>query len=116
MTDEEALTLKKGDVVWIPFRGYPAGGRATVRKIRNYRCSDGKSLIRVIAKRIDSGNANLLHRKPKDVSLYCRYDPTNANVFADWLEEQGEVRAAHLLREAFPFCDGEKETVKGVAS
>lgn len=35
-------------------------------------------------------------------------DPTTANVFADYLEEQGEDRAAAMLREAFPMV-GEKE-------
>jgi hypothetical protein len=33
-------------------------------------------------------------------------DPVTANVFADFLEENGEARAAALLRSAFPLADG----------
>jgi len=34
------------------------------------------------------------------------HDPLSANVYADWLEEIGEARAASKLRQAFPFDDG----------
>lgn len=33
----------------------------------------------------------------------CRKDPETANVFADWLEENGHTKASKALRERFPL-------------
>lgn len=44
------------------------------------------------------------HHRPR---LCVRRDPVDANVYADWLEEQGHAAAA-ALRKAFPL-DAKKE-------
>lgn len=49
-----------------------------------------------------------LHLRPHPTGLYGRL---SANVYADFLTERGEERAARLLRDAFPLDDG-KESPK----
>lgn len=39
------------------------------------------------------------------LKLYRKYDPLTANVFADFLEENGYTEAAELLRNKFPLGD-----------
>lgn len=104
MTDEEARTLKPGDVV------YARVARRTV--IASVQTVDQGSrgfpypTIRVLFTDA-SGNRRCSTKKFSDqLELLSRRDPATANVFADWLDEQGEHRAAQLLRQAFPFCDG----------
>lgn len=42
---------------------------------------------------------------PDEFKLFEKFDPLRVNVYADWLEENGEVRAAEKLRTAFPLGD-----------
>lgn len=45
-----------------------------------------------------------------DVLTNQHYDPPTANVFADFLEENGYIEAAKLLRSEFPLLIVEKVT------
>lgn len=42
-------------------------------------------------------------RKPHNLKLIAALDPQPANVYADFLDDAGEHKAAALLREAFPI-------------
>ncbi len=42
--------------------------------------------------------------------LVRKHDPLTANVFSDWLEEQGFIDAANALRKAFPLATLETES------
>lgn len=52
-----------------------------------------------------------IHYKVTELYFVKTYDPTTANVFADWLDDAGEPAAAEKLRKAFPLTeddDGDK--------
>jgi hypothetical protein len=113
VTDEESLTLKRGER--LEWRTLLGGRRVPVLviSVRDYnkrrgwppstlvRCRDAgprgdgrKENGRLIYTRIV--NPSRLHR-PRDLP------PAAANVYADWLEDNGEPAAAAKLRAAFPL-------------
>lgn len=40
---------------------------------------------------------------PNEFKLFDHFDPQRANIYADYLEENGELEAASKLRRAFPL-------------
>lgn len=111
MTDEEAAKLQSGDRVWITGQmgSQPKKALAVVVSVRlltdPYIVAGRK--VEIKARRLgknSQGNRNPCSSRPtKWVELAEKYDPTTANVFADFLEEYGHLDAAELLRKHFPI-------------
>jgi uncharacterized protein (TIGR02996 family) len=109
MTDEEALTLKPGDLV-CRLKGH---AKFVVDEVRDEGGEDG-ARFRVFVRR--QGYRQNGRRYPREGRL-CRwlrlvkhYDHVTANVYADWLDDRGEARAADLPRRAFPLDPGVRAT------
>ncbi len=113
MTDEEALALKEGDRVRFELdpRRNPHWEDGEVIRVHAY---DNGTRCRIVVRRLklNSKNRPFQHywRKPGSVMILAKVDCVTANVFADFLEEHGEHRAAQMLRQAFPFCDGKAKS------
>jgi|SRR5215813_3789425 len=72
--------------------------------------------LRVRLRRVAPGRACASFlRHASEIALASRYDPLTANVFADWLEENGEIRAATKLRAVFPLAPAVEES-RGIGS
>jgi hypothetical protein len=101
MTNEEAVGLKQGDGIEAQINGEWVSARVWGRFI------DG---TRVILRRIGLMKDGRSYGRKSLPSYKVRFapqlPPAAANVYADWLEERGQYRAAAMLREAFPFADG----------
>jgi uncharacterized protein (TIGR02996 family) len=110
VTDEEALSLRPGDRVMTRINGRRAAARVTAAPL----AWGGRDVV-IPLRREEGVNAagrrcpQMRHPARKVTSLTGRNDPATANVFADWLEERGEHRAADLLRAAFPMCLQDRE-------
>jgi hypothetical protein len=103
--DSEAMTLKQGDLISVLHRDekrylyrvvrvnptFDAGWRVTCRRVGNH--FDGK---RYGPRRLHPEVLELLERNTSVTKVV-------PHVYADFLEEHGEQRAADLLREAFPM-------------
>lgn len=99
MTLEEAFTLRTGDVVEFRVRDELVQGKV-IYPLPSVR---GFLRIRRLGFKTDGSSYLPLSRAPRYVSFVRHLDPAAANVYADFLEERGELRAAMLLREAFPL-------------
>src|SRR5262245_3854837 len=102
MTEAEARALKPGDLVEV--RRGKGLEIVRVRRIEDHEC-----WVRI---EFDRFRLNSLGRPVKggwrfaeELFPVMQLDFTTANIFADWLDERGEHRAAALLREAFPRVD-----------
>lgn len=121
MTSEEALALKPGDVVQahIDYKPTPVVV-VTVCPLHHdspshLRCTcypttcTAYARVRRHGPKFARANGSLVKwpsvRRCAALLKHLPDTPT-ANVYADWLEENGELAAAHKLREAFPLCDG----------
>jgi hypothetical protein len=110
MTDAEVRALAPGTLLETPFSGkwrdvvflgaFDLHEQLYLRVRRPGTDRRGRPLAR-------------LRRHPEDVRLHPSglYDHLPANVYADFLSERGEERAARILRDAFPLDDG-KESPK----
>jgi hypothetical protein len=105
MTDAEALALKQGDTVIAEFgrRWFPAivsrvvvWDFGTIVQVRVWVRKPGKT----------KGNARYGSFKREPDQLRHAPEPVAANVYADFLEENGHPEAAALLRKSFPLADG----------
>jgi uncharacterized protein (TIGR02996 family) len=119
MTEEEALRLKPGDTVLVKSRsGYRKApidqeqdeaiarlmasvfGQTAVRE---------KRLVLYVAIRWPELRPNGRRFPPQrrySEALRHAPEPIAANVYADFLEENGHPEAADLLRKHFPLADG----------
>lgn len=113
MTREEAMALKIGDVVeaklsgkWVKAR---VSGDAWIDP--NERLEFLATKLKVRRPGVDAGGRphGSWTKTANEVRLLAYLEPAAANVYADWLEEHGELRAAQKLREAFPL-GGEVQT------
>lgn len=102
MTDEEVVALKPGDMVDANY------GKAWVRcrvvaktmPVRGYRV---RVRLRPIGQTAKGYLRPEVWREPARLRPNPERDGHTANVFADFLEERGEMSAARLLRETFPL-------------
>jgi uncharacterized protein (TIGR02996 family) len=108
MTAEEALALPKGSVAqallgrrWVDVE---------VRRVRRVDVGGGIVMARLVVRRLKrtkaGGHYPSFTRTEGAVRRPPGYDHARANVFADWLDDHGEHKAAGLLREAFPLGPG----------
>jgi uncharacterized protein (TIGR02996 family) len=108
MTDEEAWELKAGDQVEVCTGSAGKWAPAVVVRCDKARWGDYPV---VAARRTDTYRdgkpyKRLLKASPRKVRKRARLPRLPANVYADWLDERGESKAAAMLREAFPLDDG----------
>ena len=103
MTDEDARSLKPGDRVRFWF-----GGKLMMSLVdmvfRNTRPGRGIQVVVRNPRWLKTGKGpELLSLDPRSVEFERRPDDGTGSIYADWLEERGEFRAAALLRDVFPF-------------
>lgn len=99
MTEEEAKKLQMGERVEVRIQN--VGWRQAVVIWKCYTVLHPQRL-KVQVRRKRTGERSLWYwRECQDVRHPS--DPRPANVYADYLEEHGETRAAAMLREAFPL-------------
>jgi hypothetical protein len=114
MTEQEALKLKPGDKVEVH---QCQGGRnhQWKWKVATFLGLDllhsSNFTLRVLKYRIDGLTAKGREKPIRQaVAMYFRripnHNPVSANVYADYIDEHGEHKAAALLREAFPLAGG----------
>jgi hypothetical protein len=113
VTDQEALKIRSGDLLTTRI----CGKWATVEVV-NVAMYEGRvewvGVVRQGRKRFSPLGDVIrpMQRFPIDVGWasenHCRKDPESANVFADWLDEQGHAAAAAALRTAFPLAKPEE--------
>lgn len=113
MTEEEVAKLKVGDVLQSNFTDPGSSKRlrsacVVVGKpwVLRHCYSQGKYAVLVL--RIYQDDERFKGRKAVKVrrmapDLFPPLDPATANVYADWLIDQGEYTAAVKLRRAFPL-------------
>lgn len=106
MTTMEAAMLKPGDRVLVSSRNPHF---ATVLRVGHSSMTPLYASW-VIVRRVGHDKLGrrfgISERDPHDLSHAPTGDALSANVYADWLEEHGESRAAAKLRSAFPIDDG----------
>jgi hypothetical protein len=104
VTADEARSLKIDDPVEARYNG-------SWRRCRfvRFRAERG-AFPRLVVRRVGlTANARPYPRVLRLLTEVCLPAPgpaLTANVFADWLDEQGEPTAAAKLRKAFPIADG----------
>jgi hypothetical protein len=111
MTEEEARALKPGDRVEIGDRRLFCPGLPRAARVTGFAANERGELCVRIRRDGPSGDGLTPSGKVRQPEVfhhsYLRrlpaLPPIPANVYADWLDEQGEHRAAALLREAFPL-------------
>jgi hypothetical protein len=64
---------------------------------------NGMVLIRRLGKTTAGRKYPTMQYHLNHLRLHRKYDPFTANVFADFLEENGYIEAAQLLRSKFPM-------------
>jgi hypothetical protein len=107
MTEEEAAKLKEGDIVEIRIGGKIV--RAKVEAEVSWWCNAyrGRKPIHIRVSRCGKttvgGKYPSLLRDIKEITRFVSRPSETANVFADFLEENGHVEAADLLRREFPL-------------
>ncbi len=106
MTDEEASKLNPGDYVEVRISGKPTLAEVVMVHPRLDTTGDQLIMMRRKGRRCHGWYYPRFSRWSNEIRRADALNPTDANVFADWLEEHGEPRAAAMLREAFPFCEG----------
>jgi len=117
MTDEQAHNLRRGDTVEIRMRGAGGGLPAVlwlaglVTSLEVHMGGDDDPVIVLVNVRTpvqtQPGERYRYHQRNAEEVRYPRLDPTAANVFADWLEDHGEYKAAIMLRKEFPAVDAQ---------
>lgn len=103
MTDDEALALKPGDVV----KTRLGGRQTTVTVVWTGTYFDDPGfyvMVRRLGKITPRRFYPVKRRDASEVEYVGPADPPTAHVYADWLEENGEPRAAEMLRKAFPLA------------
>lgn len=108
VTEEEMKQLKEGDVVsFIPQKGSVERRTGTIACIGYTNRWPTRLACRMRCV-TPTGRSKLttFFTGERIYSVERQLDPITANVFADWLEENGENRAAAKLRSAFPIHDG----------
>lgn len=83
--------------------------RGTVRDVRVSHVitsSSGQVYWVGIKWQDDRGKIRYSEVRPETLVRVKHVSHTTANVYADYLEEHGEWKAAQMLREAFPLDDG----------
>ena len=98
MTVEELRALKVGDRVWTDH----SGQRDVLCVVTNWPFQDRGTWF-VSIRRVDLVSSHRVNRDASRLILFERRDSFTANVYADWLEENGEPQAAVKLRAAFPI-------------
>ncbi len=108
MTEEEARRLKVGDVVeaklsgqWVKVRVAQEMWESSMPRGKWDRF---KIRVRRIGLTPDDRPHGAHSKRIDDVRPFADLDHLPANVYADWLEDHGERRAAEKLREAFPLA------------
>jgi uncharacterized protein (TIGR02996 family) len=101
VTVEEAQELRVGDYVT-----YFQGREMLVGKFVQRIEPSQWVYVRRLGTTTAGTSYPMVPRKIRDIQPRPHYDAPTANVYADFLEEQGEYRAAELLRRTFPFADG----------
>ncbi len=108
MTMDEAARLKSGDHVFARVGGKRMLCVVQLVHVVTYNgvLIERRVSLRKPGLRFDGLCRNrIFTRHAADVDRLENMDGPTANIFADWLEERGEHRAAAMLREAFPFVD-----------
>lgn len=104
MTAEEALGMAPDQLVEVRLQNRWV--RARVVKLKLMTLPPGV-MVTVRRERPSPGGFQPTYRKyPGDLRPLA--DVPTANVYADFLEEHGESKAAELLRRHFPLDDGRK--------
>jgi hypothetical protein len=110
MTNAEVRALKPGQQVEAR---YESGWRSVVIVEVREQPWDGYRPLVVLARRGGLTSKGHLYPTwyfgPDSVRPPQHLDPVPANIYADFLDEHGEHRAAAMLREAFPLADGKVE-------
>ncbi len=101
MTNELALGLNKGERIELKL------GKVFVPAIVDRIMTDSWGRTSIMCRRCgitSNGKRYPLTWRLAHMARICLDQPTS-NIFADWLEERGELKAAAMLRQAFPFVD-----------
>lgn len=109
--DDERKLLKPGDKVrYRSGKGVVNGVVVTPPVCYNYCEECGQDDDNWCLEVRPEGVTKLGRRRPsllvflEEITPLEPFDRTTANVFADWLEENGEPEAAAKLRKAFPIA------------
>lgn len=104
MTNEEATKLKIGERVSVLFQRGRFSEVCVVAKPGVLTEWNGGSRCIVEIKRLGKNHQGLKPRRIKAIWITQieTTDLITPNVYADYLEERGEYRAADMLRKAFP--------------
>jgi hypothetical protein len=106
LTTEEFSALNPGDTVH-----FVAGrDRVTVMGVVVRKREPCSVCIRRLGHDINGKSHRPSWRDKWNVSIAPGHSRVTANIFADFLEECGEARAAEKLRAAFPIEDGAEMT------
>ncbi len=117
MTDEEVRGLMSGEKVevalwaetvkelWLPARVVDVAERRR-RMVAYCRLTPPHDRTPGGHKRCHHG---YVWRAAREIRRPLVLDPVASNIFADFLEERGEYKAAAILREAFPFVNASGE-------
>jgi hypothetical protein len=106
MTDEQARQLRAGDrVLCSMIEGLVP---AEVVEVLCYPAQAPRVWVRRLGGSRRGGRFPSHRRRAEELYFVARPFLETANVYADWLEEQGEYRAAALLRAAFPLPPAEE--------
>lgn len=102
MTEEEVSKLTEADVLLtvIDLRWVKVKFSKRVQVAGKYT----GEIVVVVNSSLYKGCEATYHRLPKDVKRLNFDDLVNANVFADWLEDNDEQKAADKLRAEFPIA------------
>jgi hypothetical protein len=110
MTDAEVRALKSGQQVEAR---YESGWRSVVIvEVCEQPWNGFRPLVALVRRGGLTPSGCLyptLYLWSDSLRLPQHLDPVPANIYADWLDEHGEYRAATMLREAFPLADGKVE-------
>ena len=104
LSEDELCGLRRGDVVEVWVGGAWATATVTVEAWR----PDGRDVYVLRARRVGLTKAGRRYGEMvivrHEVRRQPNLEPGAGNVYADWLEDHGEARAAAKLREAFPIA------------
>lgn len=100
-----AVDYKKGDEVEYQARG--TWKRGTVTDI--YNTGYFRAVIQPEGFTPSGRRRGLTRCRLERVRLVRSYDPTVANIYADWLDEHDEPTAAQKLRRAFPLSPEQED-------
>jgi hypothetical protein len=103
VTDAEALKVKVGDRVIVKRYGARRNVPAVVVEIGRIGHPSTHPAINISLRVRCEGTRRRIYRRPWQVIAAGHLEPLTANVYADWLDENGEHGAADKLRRAFPL-------------